>query len=79
MVGFTIFLASQFFGSIWSLQGWGDYWMWGKMSAVGVVVWFYVMFVIHTRYVPACSRTFEAGVGFLLFLLIIAYRMAWQP
>ena len=79
LVGFTIFLASQFFGSIWSLQGWGDYWMWGKMSAVGVVVWFYVMFVIHTRYVPACSRTFEAGVGFLLFLLIIAYRMAWQP
>ena len=53
--------------------------MWGKMSAVGVVVWFYVMFIIHTRYVPACSRTFEAGVGFLLFLLIIAYRMAWQP
>jgi len=79
LIGFTIFLASQFFGSIWSLQGWGDYWMWGKMSAVGVVVWFYVMFVIHTRYVSACGRTFEAGVGFLLFLLIIAYRMAWQP
>ena len=79
LVGFTIFLASQFFGSIWSLQGWGDYWMWGKMSALGVVVWFYVMFVIHTRYVPACGRTFEAGVGFLLFVLIISYRMAWQP
>ncbi|UCF55913.1 MAG: cytochrome c biogenesis protein CcsA [Deltaproteobacteria bacterium] len=79
LIGFVFFLASQFFGSIWSLQGWGDYWMWGKMSFMGVVLWFYVMFVIHSRYVTACRETFEAGVGSLLFLMIIIYRMVWQP
>lgn len=79
LLGFVLFLASQFFGSLWSLQGWGDYWMWGKMSAVGVVVWFYLMFVLHARYVPACGRIFEGAAGFGVFVLLIAYRMAWQP
>lgn len=79
LFGFVLFLASQFFGSLWSLQGWGDYWMWGKMSAVGVVVWFYLMFVLHARYVPACGRRFESAAGFFIFVLTIAYRMAWQP
>ena len=79
LIGFTAFLASQFFGSIWSLQGWGDYWMWGKMSFMGVVVWFYLMFIIHIRYAHRLGRLFEAGAGSSLFPLILVYRMAWQP
>jgi hypothetical protein len=79
LMGFTVFLTSQFFGSIWSLQGWGDYWMWGKMSSMGVVVWFYLMLVIHMRYAHGFGRVFEAGVGSSLFLLLLVYRMAWQP
>ncbi len=79
LIGFTIFLASQFFGSIWSLQGWGDYWMWGKMSSMGVVLWFYFMLLIHLRYARGFGRLFEAGVGSSLFPLLIVYRMVWQP
>ncbi len=79
LVGFTLFLTSQFCGSIWSLQGWGDYWMWGKMSSAGVVVWFYLMFVIHLRYAPRFGRGFESGAGFSLFPLLVVYRMVWQP
>ena len=79
LIGFTLFLSSQFFGSLWSLRGWGDYWMWGKMSSMGVVLWFYLMLVIHLRYVSGFGRTFEAGVGASLFPLLIVYRMIWQP
>jgi hypothetical protein len=79
LIGFTLFLTSQFFGSIWSLQGWGDYWMWGKMSSMGVVVWFYLMLLIHMRYTHGFGRVFEAGVGFSLFPLLVVYRMVWQP
>jgi len=79
LMGFVAFLTSQFFGSVWSLQGWGDYWMWGKMSFIGVVMWFYIMFIIHSRYVKGCGGTFEAGVGASLFLMVLIYRMVWQP
>jgi hypothetical protein len=79
LIGFIVFLASQFSGSIWSLQGWGDYWMWGKNSLAGVVIWFYIMFVIHCRYIYACRGRFEAGVGSLQFLMVLFYRMVWQP
>ena len=79
LIGFVAFLASQFFGSVWSLQGWGDYWMWGKMSFIGVVMWFYIMFIIHSRYVKGCGEKFEAGIGLSLFLMVLIYRMVWQP
>lgn len=78
LIGFAVFLASQFFGSLWSLQGWGDYWVWGKMTFIGVVMWFYIMFVIHIRYVRACGEGFEATAGSLLFVMIVIYRMVWQ-
>jgi hypothetical protein len=79
LIGFIFFLAAQFFGSLWSLQGWGDYWMWGKMAFTGVVVWAYVMFLLHLRYVSLCGETFEAGMGSLIFVIALSYRMAWQP
>jgi hypothetical protein len=79
LIGFIFFLASQFFGSLWSLQGWGDYWMWGKMAFTGVVVWAYVMFLLHIRYISLCGETFEAGMGSLLFVIALSYRMVWQP
>jgi hypothetical protein len=79
LIGFIFFLASQFFGSLWSLQGWGDYWMWGKMAFAGVVVWAYAMFLLHIRYVSFCRETYEAAAGSLLFLVILGYRIAWQP
>ena len=80
IIGFLFFLTSQFFGSIWSLQGWGDYWVWGKMSFASVTLWFYIMYVIHNKCVGGIGYTlFEATNGILLFVMLIMYRMIWQP
>ena len=79
LFGFVIFLTSQFIGSIWSLQGWGDYFVWGKMTFMGIVIWFYLMFVVHIRYLKKYGDKFMAISGSFLFCIIVLYRFIWQP
>jgi hypothetical protein len=79
LFGFVVFLTSQFIGSIWSLRGWGDYFVWGKMTFMGIVIWFYLMFVVHVRYLKSYGDRFMALSGSLLFCIIIFYRLIWQP
>jgi len=42
-----IFLCSEYFGSIWSLNGWGDFWRWNEGFYQSTLIVIYLMLVFH--------------------------------
>lgn len=47
ILGAAFFLGGEFFGSIWSLNGWGDPWRWSKSFFMASVMFFLSMLALH--------------------------------
>jgi hypothetical protein len=75
LVGFILFLTSQYFGSIWALKGWGDYWLWNQRFFISASVWLYAMFFLHLRLVSSWSNGIKAlfGAGTFGVLILLGW------
>jgi len=73
LLGAAAFLGGEFFGSLWSLNGWGDPWRWSRSFFVATAIFLLSMLVVH---IPATyRRNFRNGlilsaIPLLLILLI---------
>jgi hypothetical protein len=45
--GATLFMAGEFFGSIWAVQGWGDPWRWSKGFFIAAAIFLITMLILH--------------------------------
>jgi hypothetical protein len=74
LLGATVFLAGEYCGSYWCLNGWGDAWLWNHRFFLSALMFLLSMMACHlpASWLPSGRRRAFMG-AFPLFLLIVLF------
>lgn len=70
-VGWVIYTASLFAGSIWFFIAYGTYWLWTSRELFTTLTWFYFGLYLHQRYIKGLSGRTAAIVGITGYLVAL--------